>query len=87
MAPLTRREFVKVGAKGVALASIPFIFKVDPLAAFTGPPAGSMNLTDYYAHFGVDESIVKQVMAAAMEKGGDYCDIFFGHDIFNMIVL
>ncbi|MEW6412309.1 MAG: TldD/PmbA family protein [Candidatus Zixiibacteriota bacterium] len=84
---MTRREFVKTGAKGVALVSLPFIFKVDPLAALTTPPAGSLNLNDYYTHFGVDEAIIKQVMAAALEKGGDYCDIFFEHSISNSIGL
>ncbi len=84
---MTRRDFVKVGAKGVALASLPFIFRVDPLAALTAPPAGSLNLSDYYAHFGVDEAIIKQVMAAALEKGGDYCDVYFEHTIDNSIGL
>jgi TldD protein len=87
MAKMTRRDFVKTSAKGVALATIPAIFRMDPLAAFAGPVSDNRNLADYYAHFGVDEQTIKQVMAAALEKGGDYCDIFFQHAMSNSVVL
>ncbi len=87
MAKMTRRDFVKTSAKSVALASIPIIFRLDPLAAFAGPLSQDCNLSDYYAHFGVDEEIIRQVMAAALEKGGDYCDIYFEHSIHNAIAI
>ena len=45
------------------------------------------NLTDYYAHFGVDETTINQIMAAALSKGGDYCDLYFQHSTSNQIVL
>jgi len=87
MAKMTRRDFVKTSAKGVALASIPFVFRLDPLQALAGPVPDISNLNDYYAHFGVDEEVIRQVMAAGLEKGGDYCDVFFEHSISNVIVL
>jgi TldD protein len=86
MNKLKRREFLKLGAQGVALASIPFIFKSKPLLAFSAP-AGGGKLSDYYDHFGVDEKLIREVMAAALEKGGDYCDLYFQHRISNSIGL
>ena len=80
MQKLKRREFLKMGAQGIALATIPFVFKVNPLMAFASPGENG-KLGDYYRHFGVDEKIIREVMAAALEKGGDYCDLFFQHRI------
>jgi len=87
MAEITRRKFIKTGAAGIALATIPIYFKVNPISAFAGPTGAQGKLSNYYSHFGVDESIIRQVMASALEKGGDYCDIFFQHRISNWIGL
>ncbi|MCP4583065.1 MAG: TldD/PmbA family protein [candidate division Zixibacteria bacterium] len=57
------------------------------MMAFATPAGGERKLSDYYAHFGVDEKIIRDVMAVALEKGGDYCDIFFQHRINNWIGL
>ncbi len=38
-------------------------------------------------HFGVSESNLKIVLAAALEKGGDYADLFFEHSYRNNIGL
>ena len=38
-------------------------------------------------HFGVSESDMKKVLAAALEKGGDYADLFFEHSYRNNIGL
>jgi len=83
---MTRRKFIKAGAAGIALASIPGIFRANPLMAFSAP-AGEKKLADYLEHFGVDESIIRDVMAAALEKGGDYCDVYFQHSIGSYIGL
>ncbi len=87
MNKIKRREFLKIGAKGVAFATIPIIFKANPVAAFLTPPKEDAKLSDYYKHFGVDEKVIRDVMAAALERGGDYCDIFFQHRISNWIGL
>ena len=86
MTKIKRREFLKIGAQGVAFASIPFIFRANPLLAFSSP-GESGKLSDYYQHFGVDESAIREVMAAALGKGGDYCDLYFQHRITNWIGL
>ncbi len=87
MAEMSRRKFLKTGSKGIALATIPIIFRANPLAAIMAPSGGGAGLKDYYEHFGVDESVINQVMAAALEKGGDFCDLYFQHRINNDITL
>lgn len=39
------------------------------------------------AHFGVSESDLKKVLTAALEKGGDYADLYFEHTYRNSISL
>ncbi|MDR0835278.1 MAG: TldD/PmbA family protein [Tannerella sp.] len=38
-------------------------------------------------HFGVTEGDLKRVIATAMEKGGDYADLFFEHTLSNSVGL
>jgi len=58
---------------------------VNNLACGPGPEEGTV--TDYMNHFGVDEKIIRDVMATALSKGGDYCDVFFQHTISNNLSL
>jgi len=85
MGQMTRREFVKAGAVGLAFVGVPLMFKGNPLAAFAAPPPGGLN--DYLEHFGVTEAVIREVMAAALGHGGDYCDLFFEHTIGNTVTL
>ena len=39
------------------------------------------------SHFGVTEADLKKVMAAALEKGGDYADLYFEHTFNNSVSL
>lgn len=87
MAKITRRKFLQTSAKGVALASIPFVFQFDPLAAFAAPNGEGMDLNAYFEHFGVDENVIREVMSSALSRGGDYCDLFFQHNIGSYIGL
>jgi len=87
MKRLSRREFVKGGCAGVALASIPFVFRANPLEAFDNAPAGPLPLGGYYKMFGVDEALIRRIMAAAMAKGGDYCDLYFQNRVYHSIGL
>ncbi len=41
----------------------------------------------YFARFGVDEAVIRQIMEAALSKGGDYCDLFFQHEFSNHVGL
>ena len=87
MSGISRRQFVKYRAQGVALAAIPMIFKFNPASAFATPSEGPGKLRSYYEHFGVSEEIIRQVMGTALSKGGDYCDLYFQHSISNTVVL
>lgn len=87
MSEMSRRRFLKTGSKGIALATIPIIFRANPLAAIIAPGGGIAGLKDYYEHFGVTSATINQVMATALGKGGDFCDLYFQHRIVNNIAL
>ncbi|MFH2035148.1 MAG: metallopeptidase TldD-related protein [Candidatus Zixiibacteriota bacterium] len=44
-------------------------------------------LSEYLDHFGITEKIIKDVMSAALSKGGNYCDLYFEHTINSSIGL
>jgi len=71
----------------IAAATIPYIFKSTPAKAFSLPDPDEMQLGDVYRHFGVTESVIRNVMAEALSMGGDYCDIYFEHSTTNTIGL
>ncbi len=87
MPKMSRRDFLKNSAKGAAIASIPFYLRGFPQKALAMPPGGSMTLSDYLNHFGVDEATIQKLIATGLEKGGDYCDVYFQHKISNYVVL
>ena len=86
MGLMTRRKFVTLGAQGIALAAIPGFLRFNPTAAFASP-AETGKLAEYYAHFGVDEAMINDLMAMALSHGGDYCDVYFQHAISSDIIL
>jgi len=87
MSSMTRRSFLKTSAQGLAVAAVPVIFKANPLAALSSPLLNPDSAAEYYEHFEVSEEIIRKVMASALNKGGDYCDMFFEHTISNTILL
>ena len=87
MRNLSRREFMRKGCSGLAVASVPFVFRTDPLAAIDNAPAVSLALNDYYKMFGVDEALLRRIMGVALGKGGDYCDLYFQNRVFHYIGL
>ena len=38
-------------------------------------------------HFGVTDADIRKTMTAALEKGGDYADLFFEHTFSNNVAL
>ena len=83
---LSRRKFMQDGCSGLALASIPLVFKANPLEAFNAP-AQALSLSGHYGMFGVDEAAIRRVMGVALAKGGDYCDLYFQNRVFHYIGL
>jgi TldD protein len=87
MKRLSRRKFIEKGFSGLALASIPLVFKANPLEAFGNAPAEALPLSGYYKMFGVDEALIRRIMGVALSKGGDYCDLYFQNRVFHYIGL
>jgi TldD protein len=79
---------MKKSSKGlIAAGMVPYILKADPGKAFAMPDFTDMNLTDYYDHFGISEAQILDVISVGLSRGGDYCDVYFQHQITNYIVL
>ena len=85
---MSRRSFLGAGSRGLAAVTVlPYLLKSQLPKALAMPSTPDMSLSDYYAHFGVDEKTIQKVMAEALSRGGDYCDLFFQHSISNYIGL
>lgn len=82
---MDRREFLRTGSLA-ALGAL----TLPSLAMSSGKlkPTGKQSATEAaMAHFGVTEADLKKVMQAALEKGGDYVDLYFEHTFNNSVTL
>jgi TldD protein len=86
MAAMTRREFIANGAKWVAVASIPAVLNINPLRALAGAEA-PMELVDYLKLFEVDQELIAKIISAGLDRGGDFCDLYFEHRVSNWVGL
>ena len=85
---MSRRSFLGTSSKSLAAAAaLPLFARGSALTAAAAPAAEEWTLNDYFDHFQVNQSTVKQVMATALAKGGDYCDLYFQHNIATYIGL
>ena len=85
---MDRRNFLRTG--GMALAGS--LISGSAFAAMT--PLGKQNggsndggVSEAMNHFGVSQSDMRKVLAAALEKGGDYADLYFEHTFSNSVNL
>ena len=79
-----RREFIKTGGLMVSALAAPSLFEScnnDGMSNRTAMMNFAMN------HFKVTDSQLKKVISAALEKGGDYADLFFEHTLSNSLSL
>ncbi len=91
----TRRDFLTTSAAGASLMVMPGFLagcqKSLPAAAAGTTSAirslPSSTASGYFAQFGIDETVVRGVLAQAMSKGGDYADLFFQHRVQNHVLL
>ena len=84
---ISRRKFIESSSKGlVAAAVIPYFLSTDITKALAANKE-SMNLQEYYDHFGISENMIQEVFDQALARGGDYCDLYFQHSIGNYIGL
>lgn len=79
---MDRRKFIQTGSLAL-LGSV--------VAPSFGAPFGVSGkqsaLKEAMDHFGVTENDLQKVMSAALEKGGDYVDLFFEHTFSNYVGL
>ncbi len=85
---MDRRNFLRTGGMAV-LGSLAM-----PSLAMPGSVRGALGGADSKSavaaaanHFGVTEADLKKVMAVALEKGGDYADLYFEHTFNNSVSL
>jgi TldD protein len=75
---IKRREFIRLGGITVAGSMIiPTVFNSCKNAPVSDTAASYMD------HFEVTPELLQKVIAAAMEKGADYADLFFEHTLNN----
>ncbi len=84
----TRREFLKRSSQGlIGTAVMPMMLSSKLYGAPENQGQKMNSISDYYHHFGVDPDVIRRVMEAALDKGGDYCDLYFQHKISNSVRL
>ena len=62
--------------------------RAGPLAGFVSTPAAPACPCRYRSPmFGVDEALIRRIMGVALDKGGDYCDLYFQNRVAHSIGL
>jgi TldD protein len=82
---IDRRKFIKTG--GLAMLSSLVAPSLLGNNIINGANEDIMSMNFGLNHFGVTESDLKKVIASAMEKGGEYADLFFEHTLSNSVGL
>lgn len=83
---MDRRNFLRAGS----LAFLGSLATPSIAGSLSGSATGGnqkATISLVFAHFGVTEEELKKVLATALEKGGDYADLFFEHTFYNYVGL
>ncbi|MDR0658209.1 MAG: TldD/PmbA family protein [Mediterranea sp.] len=83
---MDRRNFLRTGGMAL-LGSLAVPSLGETLTGSPGRSNRKAAVSAALAHFGVTEQELRKVLAAALEKGGDYADLFFEHTFSNGISL
>lgn len=83
---MDRRNFLRTGGLAL-LGSLAAPSLADTITGALGGKDKKAAISAALAHFGVSEQELKRVLAVALEKGGDYADLFFEHTFNNSISL
>jgi len=79
---MKRRDFIRTGGAAlIGAAVLPHFFHSCDMSN------ARADLPKMMAHFGVTENDLHRVITVALEKGGDYADLFFEHTLSNNIGL
>jgi TldD protein len=89
---MDRRNFLRTGSLAVlgSLAAPSLALSGDGGSAAgraAGAAAGASAVAAAMKHFGVTEEVLRRVLTAALEKGGDYADLYFEHSFNNSVRL
>ncbi len=79
---MTRRTLIGASASALAAAAAPDLLDTGRALA-----AGTTPGITYFSRFGVDEKLIRETLAAALSRGGDYADVFFQHRVSNSLAL
>ena len=79
---MDRRNFIRTGSLALAGAVAAPTFASDLTGNKEAAPVSSA-----MQHFGVTHADVRKTLTAALEKGGDYADLFFEHTYTNSVGL
>ena len=80
---MDRRNFIRNGSLALAGA----IAAPSIAAPLSSGDNSFVAVKEAMKHFGVTENEVKKVLTVALEKGGDYADLFFEHTFTNNVSL
>ena len=75
-----RREFIKTG-------SLVLVGAMVAPGVLSSTKTSKRQIDTVLSHFGVNEEDLKKVLNAALEKGGDYADLYFEHTFSNSLSL
>ena len=78
---MKRRDFLR--ASSYACAGVILL----PQAMCVRLSSQKEDLPNMLSHFNVSDNDLRKVMAVALEKGGDYADLYFQHSFSNSLVL
>lgn len=85
---MDRRNFLRTGSLAVlGSLAMPSLAMPDAVRGALGGGDEKSAAAAAMNHFGVTEADLKKVMATAMEKGGDYVDLYFEHTFNNSVTL
>ena len=79
---MDRRNFIRTGGLALAGAVAAPTFASDLTGNKEAAPVSSA-----MQHFGITHADVRKTLTVALEKGGDYADLFFEHTFTNSVVL
>ena len=78
---MKRRDFIKTSGTALIGAAVLPQISCNPTTNV------SVDLAGMLSHFGVTANDLRKVIAVALEKGGDYADLYFEHTLWNNISL
>jgi len=88
MQAIDRRSFLKVSATGAVVAAAgPVLFTscAHPRAVAVKPGGMAADRRYFAEGFGVDEGLLRRVIARALERGGDFAEVFCQHKVGDYI--